>query len=252
MPAGQPWGLFGTVFVSRSPVSTHYGLLNPKSAAAAFAFTASSTVSLYSSLKAGHLNHRHKTKTYQSFRTLLVVSAITSFALILPLVFFRSAPFSEVSPPHPILMFLLQFSKFSAQDNARTFPRPLRAALHASTLVLTLPQILVKTPTIPLPFRSRHVTHASVSHLVSAVVIFAFAVAKPGFFSVLSNVILVLTLVGTYLLPGNVPPLTLLGRLAKPVLQPRSTSYCTTSENHCRSSCHRNREPRTSRSPARL
>ena len=101
--AGQLWGLFGTAFVSRSLVSVHHGLLNQKSAAAAFAFTASSTVSLYSSLKAGHLNHRHKTKTYQSFRTLLAVSAITSVALILPLAFFSSAPFSSVSPPHQIL-----------------------------------------------------------------------------------------------------------------------------------------------------
>jgi len=202
--AGQLWGLFGTAFVSRSLISVHHGLLNPKSAAAAFAFTASSTVSLYSSLKAGHLNHRHKTKTYQSFRTLLVVSAITSVALILPLAFFSSAPFSTVSLLTQSLMFVLQYNKFFAQDNARTFPRPLRAILHTSTLALTLPQILVKTPTIPLPFRSRHVTNASVSHLVSAVVIFVLAAAKPEFFRVLSNVTLVLTLAGTYLLPGNV------------------------------------------------
>jgi len=104
-------------------------------------------------------------------------------------------------------MFVLQYSKLSAQDNARKFPRSLRAVLHASTLASTLPQILVKTPTIPLPFRSRHVTNASVSHLVSAVVIFVFAAAKPEFFRVLSNLTLVLTLAGTYLLPGNAQPL---------------------------------------------
>jgi len=73
---------------------------NSDLAAVAFTFTASSTVSLYSSLKAGHLNHGHKTKPYQSFRTLLVVSGITSLALILPLAFFSSAPFSAVSPCH--------------------------------------------------------------------------------------------------------------------------------------------------------
>lgn len=87
-------------------------------------------------------------------------------------------------------------------------PRPIRAVLHASTLVLTLPQILVKTPTIPLPFQSRHVTSASVSHLVSAIVIFIFASATPELFYVLSNVTLVLTLAGTYLLPGKAPLLT--------------------------------------------
>lgn len=86
------------------------------------------------------------------------------------------------------------------------FPRPLRAILHASTLILTLPQILINIPTIPLPFRSRHVTNASVSHLVSAVVIFTFAAVKPEFFYVLSNVTLVLILAGTYLLPGNALP----------------------------------------------
>ena len=91
------------------------------------------------------------------------------------------------------------------QDDAKTFPRPLRAVLHASTLILTLPQILVKTPTIPLPFRPRRVTNASVSHLVSAVVIFIFAAATPKLFYVLSNVALVLTLAGTYLLPGKAP-----------------------------------------------
>lgn len=84
---------------------TYPRLLNPKSAAVAFAFTASSTVSLYSSLKAGHLNHRHKTKTYQSFRTLLVVSALASFALTFPLAFFSSAPFSAVSPSRVIFNF---------------------------------------------------------------------------------------------------------------------------------------------------
>jgi len=104
-------------------------------------------------------------------------------------------------------MSVFQYSKFSAQDNARTFPRSLRAVLHASTFASTLPQILVKTPTIPLPFRSRHVTNASVSHLVSAVVIFVFTAAKPEFFRALSNVTLVLTLTGTYLLPGNAQPL---------------------------------------------
>lgn len=190
-------------FVSRSAVSTHCGLLNRKLAAVAFAFAASSTVSLYSSLKAGHLNHRHKTKAYQSFRTLLIVSALASFALIFPLAFFSSAPFSAVSPSHTIFGFVPQQNKFSVQDDAKMFPRPLRAVLHASTLVLTLPQILVKTPTIPLPFRSRHVTNASVSHLVSAVIIFIFASATPELSYVLSNVTLVLTLVGTYLLPGR-------------------------------------------------
>lgn len=83
------------------------------------------------------------------------------------------------------------------------FPRSLRAALHVSTLVLTLPQILVKTPPIPLPIRSRHVTNSSVSHLVSALVIFILSAATPQFFYILSNVTLVLTLAGTYLLPGN-------------------------------------------------
>ena len=97
MPAGKPWGLFGTAFVSPLAVSTHHGSLNPKLAAVAFAFTTSSTVSLYSSLKAGHLNHKHKTKTYQSFRTLLILSVLGSFALTLPLALFSSAPFSAVS-----------------------------------------------------------------------------------------------------------------------------------------------------------
>lgn len=86
------------------------------------------------------------------------------------------------------------------------FPRPLRTVLHTSTLVLTLPQILIKTPTIPLPFRSRRVTDASISHLVSAVVIFTFAAATPELFYVLSNVTLMLTLAGTYLLPGKALP----------------------------------------------
>ena len=98
MPAGQPWDPFGTAFVSPSAVSTHRGSLNPKLAAVAFAFTTSSTVPLYSSLKAGHLNHKHKTKAYQSFRTLLIVSALGSFALTFPLAFFSSTPFSAVSP----------------------------------------------------------------------------------------------------------------------------------------------------------
>ncbi|KAF9777542.1 hypothetical protein BJ322DRAFT_1015606 [Thelephora terrestris] len=153
---------------------------------AAFTFTASSTVSLYSSLKAGHLNHKHKTKAYQSFRTLLILSGITSLALILPLAFFNSSP------------------KFPAQDDAKRFPRPLRAVLHASTLMLTVPQILVNIPTIPLPFRSRHVTNASISHLVSAVVIFTLAVGTPEFFHVLSNVALVYILAGTYVLPAAI------------------------------------------------
>lgn len=89
------------------------------------------------------------------------------------------------------------------------FPRPLRATLHASTLVLTLPRILINTPTIPLPIQSRHVTNASVSCLVSAVVIFILSAATPGFFYIISNVTLVLALAGTYLLPGDATALTL-------------------------------------------
>jgi hypothetical protein len=63
-------------------------------------------------------------------------------------------------------------------------------------------------PTIPLPFQSRHVTNASISHIVSAVVVLSFAVGTLEFFYVLSNVTLVYILAGTYLLPGKrlLPP----------------------------------------------
>ena len=95
--------------------------------------------------------------------------------------------------------------QFFEQDNARKFPRPLRTILHASTLILTLPQVLIKIPTIPLPFKSRHVKDASLSHLISALVVFSFAVGTIQFFYVLSNATLVYILAGTYLLPGEQP-----------------------------------------------
>lgn len=133
------------------------------------------------------------------------MSAITSFTLVLPLAFFSAAPFSTVSPSRAIVTLVLQQSMPFAQDNAKKFPRPLRAVLHASTLILTLPQVLFKIPSIPLPFQFRHVTSKSISHLLSAVVIFSFSVGTLEFFYALSNVTLAYTLAGTYLLPGKQP-----------------------------------------------
>jgi len=152
--------------------------------AIAFAFTASSTVSLYGSLKANHQNLRRKSAP-RSFRILLIGSAVLAVGLIAPSLFFVSSP--------------------NEPQAAHVPPKPLRACLHAATLVLTIPSVLVRSPNIPMPLIIRRWTSTSyipISRCVTYIIVILLSFVPVSVFSVLSDVSLVLALLGTYLLPA--------------------------------------------------
>jgi len=149
----------------------------------AFAFTASSTVSLYGSLRA---NHRHVTVKsdgiFHSFGTMIIASTMVALVLIMPLLFFI--------PPSPNLHVVF------------VPPRPLRACLHAATLISTIPSVFVQSPSIPMSHFIRRRTNLPISRIISYVVSVSISLLPSYLLIGLSNVLLVSALFGTYLLPA--------------------------------------------------
>lgn len=140
------------------------------------------------------------------------------------------------------MLFYCPFSSRGLlQHAAHVPPKPLRACLHAATLVLTIPSVLVRSPNIPMPHIIRRWTSTSyipISRCVTYIFVILLSFVPVSVFSVLSDVSLVLALLGTYLLPGarhrsQSPTNSLIH------FQHVFMSSSTTLENRCRSSCLR-------------
>ncbi|KAG5646487.1 hypothetical protein DXG03_003252 [Asterophora parasitica] len=154
--------------------------------AIAFAFTSSSTLSLYVSLRGSYKPvTTTKPSKFRSFKLLSVLSVALAILLTFPLVIFSANPhvpdtFEQPRPPALVGIPIL----------------------NAATLLLGIPALIVTTPTLPIPGRIRHSTTFPVSRTLLSILIAALALVPPRVSTILSDILLVSALVGTYFLPA--------------------------------------------------
>lgn len=181
----------------------------------AFAFTTSSTLPLYASLK-GSIQPISTTKKgkIRSFRTLSLLSLGVATALFLPLVLFSASP--SLDRPVSLNQCLTRARDDLHPILQETFtlpPNPLVSVLSTFTLLLRIPSLLITTPHVPTPiFIQRSTTAAFQEGFSSGVVwvvmlLLGLITSITGAGDHVGNLISILGLVGalagTYLLPGT-------------------------------------------------
>ncbi|KAJ7244988.1 hypothetical protein B0H12DRAFT_793494 [Mycena haematopus] len=153
----------------------------------AFAFTSSSTLPLYASLKAGSPHSGlSKSSVAHSFRTLSTISVAVAVAFTLPLIFFTAHMNGVIDPP-PLRL------------------QPAIALLNALTLLLAIPSVLVTTPSSPLSERLRRAT-SSIPLLtyITLTLVASLSLVPTRVARVLSDVLLVCACASTFFLPALV------------------------------------------------
>ncbi|OCH88672.1 hypothetical protein OBBRIDRAFT_734006 [Obba rivulosa] len=147
----------------------------------AFAFTTGSTIPLYASLKGDVQPELLKQKRSKSFKLLSLISVAFAFLLILPLVFFQS-PNHSPSPTSTV--------------------RTMTAIFSAAALSLAIPSILITSPALPVSFAMRRLTNFPISKTLVYVVTISLSLCPQPIFGILSDVLLVLAFLSTYMLPA--------------------------------------------------
>jgi hypothetical protein len=153
----------------------------------AFAFTSSSTLPLYASLKAGSPpSGLPKSSAAHSFRTLSTISVAIAVAFTLPLIFF-TARMNTVIDPSALSL------------------KPAIAVFNALTLLLAVPSVLVTTPALPISERIRRATSSiPLSKYLIFTLVAALSLVPTRVARVLSDVLLVCACAGTFFLPALV------------------------------------------------
>ncbi|KAF7314404.1 hypothetical protein MKEN_00913200 [Mycena kentingensis (nom. inval.)] len=150
----------------------------------AFAFTSSSTLPLYASLKAGtHHLGLSKSSVSHSFRILSFLSIFVAASFTLPLVFFTAQPKAVI-----------------LQD-----PLDLQAAIVAFntlTLLLGIPSILVTTPSLPISERVQRATTIPISKYLIFLIIVVLSLVPTRIARILSDVLIACACAGTFFLPA--------------------------------------------------
>ncbi|KAJ7816932.1 hypothetical protein B0H14DRAFT_1390814 [Mycena olivaceomarginata] len=152
----------------------------------AFAFTSSSTLPLYASLKAGcPPSGLSKSSVSRSFRTLSTISVAVAVSFTLPLIFFTAHM-------DPVIM----------QDPSPFRLQPVIAVLNALTLLLAIPSVLVTTPSLPISERIRRATSIPLSKYLTFTLVVALSLVPTRAARVLSDALLVCACAGTFFLPA--------------------------------------------------
>ncbi|TFK27543.1 hypothetical protein FA15DRAFT_692376 [Coprinopsis marcescibilis] len=172
----------------------------------AFAFTTTSTLPIYASLKSGvNPVSTAKTPRSRSFRILSLTSVFCAILLILPLVIFAAKPNIPASgttptlPDNPISLPVLP-------DATPEIVRVALAILSSTTLLLGVPQAALTVPPIPLRVgRTAAVSRTATSlSIVCLAVILSFIRSSfiEHLFTPLNILLIIITLTGTYFLPA--------------------------------------------------
>ncbi|KAF7364981.1 hypothetical protein MVEN_00369000 [Mycena venus] len=151
----------------------------------AFAFTSSSTLPLYTSLKAGSPpSGLSKSSVSRSFRTLSTISVAIAVSFTLPLIFFTARMNGVIDPPLRL--------------------QPAIAVFNALTLLLAIPSVLVTTPSLPIPERIRRATSIPLSKYLTFTLVAGLSLVPTRAARVLSDALLVCACAGTFFLPALV------------------------------------------------
>jgi len=144
----------------------------------AFVFSSSWTLPLYASLRGSGPPITTKRRRRRSFRILIAVSVAIAIALVLPLCVFASSP-TKPNTSEKGVIALVSISS-------------------AANLILTIPAILI---TIPLPWAA-HRTSPTIPKIFIYVVTVALSILPRKAIVVLGDLLLVLSLLSTYVLPA--------------------------------------------------
>ncbi|KAI0283945.1 hypothetical protein BGY98DRAFT_949677 [Russula aff. rugulosa BPL654] len=146
----------------------------------AFVFSSAWTVPLYASLR-GSPTTSTKRRRRRSFKTLIAASVAITVALVLPLcVFASSSNGPNVSEKGVIAVISIS---------------------SAANLILTIPAILITVPPTPLPYAPRRI-NSSISKIIIYMVTTGLSVLPRRATVVLGDLLLVLSLLSTYVLPA--------------------------------------------------
>jgi len=168
-----------------SPTGLHwdsFGILWQGITSTAFVFSSSWTLPLYAALRGSVPPIATKRSRRRSFRTLVTASVAVAVALVLPICL--SALSDNDSLPS------------TQGDNA------LIAISSAANLILIIPAILITVPSIPLPRAIRRKTNPTLSKIAIYIVVIVLSVLPSTVIAVLGDVLLVLSLLSTYVLPA--------------------------------------------------
>nr|GAT60253.1 predicted protein [Mycena chlorophos] len=150
----------------------------------AFAFTSSSTLALYASLKAG-IPHSglSKSPATRSFRTLSSLSVGLAVGFTLPLAFFAAQMPAVIDPldlQTPIVAF------------------------NSLTLLLGIPSILVTTPSLPVSERLQRSTTIPISKYLLFVLVVLLTLVPTRIARILSDILLASACMSTFFLPAAI------------------------------------------------
>ncbi|KAJ7432752.1 hypothetical protein B0H11DRAFT_2123905 [Mycena galericulata] len=152
----------------------------------AFAFTSSSTLPLYASLKAGAPPATlTKSSLSRSFRTLSTISVVVAVCFTLPLIFFTA---------HMNAVIL--------QDPSPLRLQPAIAVLNSLTLLLAIPSVLVTTPSLPVPERIRRATNVPLSKYLTFALVVVLTLVPTRIARILSDVLIATACASTFFVPA--------------------------------------------------
>ncbi|KAJ4482293.1 hypothetical protein J3R30DRAFT_3458271 [Lentinula aciculospora] len=156
----------------------------------AFTFTSSSTLTLYTSLKANaHVANSAAPKTplSRSFKLLSIISVALAVCFTFPLLVFAAFP-----------------NKPQVQDTPSHRLGPFILASSAITLLLGIPLVLNTTPPLPIPERLRRTTTIPLSKTIIFIIVAILSLVPVNVSRVYSDILIVCALGSTYFLPALV------------------------------------------------
>jgi hypothetical protein len=147
----------------------------------AFVFSSSWTIPLYASLRSSVPPTTTKRRRRRSFKILIAASVAITVALVLPLCVFASSS-NESDNPEQGVIALISISS-------------------ATNLILTIPAILITVPPTPLPYAVRRL-NPNISKIIIYAITTGLSVLPRGATVVLGDLLLILSLLSTYVLPA--------------------------------------------------
>ncbi|KAI0322033.1 hypothetical protein OF83DRAFT_1050169 [Amylostereum chailletii] len=169
-----------------NPEWSQAGVLWQSIAPIVFTFSSSWTLPLYAALKGSSPRLTNKKSKRYSFKSLSAASIALAVIIVLPLCFYSAHPNA------PLL----------TQDSPRHPPHALIAASNAAALVLTIPLILITTPSLPIPTSIRRSTNIPVSKMILFVVTVAISLLSTHASAILSDILLTLSVASTFVVPA--------------------------------------------------
>lgn len=165
-----------------SPTLVQHGVLWNGTTSIAFSFATSLTVPLSASLAGRPSTSSNKTGRGTYFQMLSILSTVIATLLILPSILAASSPNvpGALSDTRNIIVHVL----------------------GASSLLLSIPPVLVSIPSLPVPLAIRRVCKWDLSKATFIFVVVLLSLAPPSMATFLNDLTLFLALGGTYFLPA--------------------------------------------------